>query len=379
MNWVAWKMLNGDRAKYIGAVFGVAFGTLLIAQQSSIFVGLMRRTANQILDVLQAEIWVMDPKVENSDEIKPLAETDLYRVRGVEGVDWAVRLYKGLARVRVSDGSFRQVILMGLDDDSLVGAPVRMTQGTISDLRINDSIIIDSAGYKYLWPGEKPVLGKVVDMNDRRAVVTGICESAAPFQTFPIVFTRYSRALEYVPPERNRLSFVLAQPKPGEDVQKVCDAIKEKTGLLALTRGQFMWRTVSYFMRTTGIPINFGITVALGFVVGTAIAGQTFYLFVLENLRQFGALKAMGLSNRRLVVMVLLQAIVVGLVGFAVGMGMTAAFFEATKNVSELRGMHLPWWIASGTAGAITIIIFFASLLSIRRVLVLEPAVVFRA
>ncbi len=77
--------------------------------------------------------------------------------------------------------------------------------------------------------------------------------------------------------------------------------------------------------------------------------------------------------------MVLLQAIVVGLVGFAVGMGMTAAFFEATKNVSELRGMHLPWWIASGTAGAITIIIFFASLLSIRRVLVLEPAVVFRA
>ncbi len=378
MNWVAWKMLNGDRAKYLGAVFGVAFGTLLIAQQSAIFVGLMRRTANQILDVLQAEIWVMDPKVENSDEIKPLAETDLYRIRGVEGVDWAVRLYKGLARVRVSDGSFRQVILMGLDDDSLVGAPVKMLQGTISDLRINDSIIIDNAGFSFLWPAENPTLGKIADINDRRAVVTGICESAAPFQTFPIVFTRYSRALEYVPPERNRLSFVLAQPKPGEDVQKVCDAITEKTGLLALTRGQFMWRTVGYFIRTTGIPVNFGITVALGFIVGTAIAGQTFYLFVLENLKQFGALKAMGLSNRRLIVMVLLQAIVVGLVGFGFGMGMTAGFFEATKNVANLRGMHLPWWIALATAGAIAVIIFFASLLSIRKVLVLEPAVVFR-
>jgi putative ABC transport system permease protein len=378
MNWVAWKMLNGDRAKYLGAVFGVAFGTLLIAQQSAIFVGLMRRTANQILDVLQAEIWVMDPKVENSDEIKPLAETDLYRIRGVEGVDWAVRLYKGLARVRVSDGSFRQVILMGLDDDSLVGAPVKMLQGTISDLRVNDSIIIDNAGFSFLWPAENPTLGKIADINDRRAVVTGICESAAPFQTFPIVFTRYSRALEYVPPERNRLSFVLAQPKPGEDVQKVCDAITEKTGLLALTRGQFMWRTVGYFIRTTGIPVNFGITVALGFIVGTAIAGQTFYLFVLENLKQFGALKAMGLSNRRLIVMVLLQAIVVGLIGFGFGMGMTAGFFEATKNVANLRGMHLPWWIALATAGAIAVIIFFASLLSIRKVLVLEPAVVFR-
>jgi putative ABC transport system permease protein len=378
MNWVAWKMLNGDRAKYLGAVFGVAFGTLLIAQQTSIFVGLMRRTANQILDVLQAEIWVMDPKVENADEIKPLAETDLYRVRGVEGVQWAVRLYKGQARVRVAGGNFRQVILMGLDDDSLVGAPIIMKQGTISDLRITDGVIIDSAGFEYLWPGEKPTLGKIVDMNDRRAVIVGICESAAPFQTFPILFTRYSRALEYVPPERNRLSFVLAQPKPGFTTQQVCDAITERTELLAISRGQFMWRTVSYFMRTTGIPINFGITVALGFIVGTAIAGQTFYLFILENLKQFGALKAMGLSNGRLVIMVLLQAVIVGLVGFGIGMGMTATFFEATKNVTNLRGMHVPWWVAVGTAGAITVIIFFASLLSVRRVLVLEPAIVFR-
>ena len=49
MNWLAWKMLTGDRTKYFGIVFGVAFGTLLIAQQASIFVGLMRRTSSQII------------------------------------------------------------------------------------------------------------------------------------------------------------------------------------------------------------------------------------------------------------------------------------------------------------------------------------------
>lgn len=378
MNWVAWRMLNGDRAKYIGAVFGVAFGTLLIAQQTSIFCGLMVRTANQILDVFHAQIWVMDPNVQNADEIKPLSESDLYRIRGVEGVSWAVRLYKGLARVRIEDGSFRQVILMGLDDESLVGAPVTMTQGTISDLRIPDSVIVDSAGFEYLWPGQKPHLGKTADMNDRRAVVVGICESAAPFQTFPIIFTRYSRALEYVPPERNRMSFVLAEPKSGVPVEDVCRRIKEETGLLALTREQFMWRTIEYFMRSTGIPVNFGITVALGFIVGTAIAGQTFYLFTVENLRQFGALKAMGLTNGRLVLMILLQAAIVGLIGYGIGMGMTSLFFEATKNIPHLRGMHMPWQVSVGTALSVSVIIFFASLLSIRRVLVLEPAIVFR-
>lgn len=379
MSWVAWRMLTGDRAKYMGAVFGVAFGTLLIAQQTSIFCGLMERTANQILDVRDADIWVMDPEVQNADEIKPLSESDLYRVRGVEGVEWAVRLYKGLARVKVSDGSFRQVILMGLDDDSLVGAPTKIPHGTISDLRIPDAVMLDDAGYEYLWPGEEKSIGKVVEMNDRRAVVTAICESAAPFQTFPIVFTRYSRALEYVPPERNRMSFVLAKAKADWLPQDVARNIADRTGLLAQTRTEFMWRTIGYFMRSTGIPVNFGITVALGFLVGTAIAGQTFYLFTVENLRQFGALKAMGVTNLRLVRMILLQAMIVGWIGFGIGMGMTALFFEATMNITHLRGMHLLWQVAAGTGAAVAVIIVLASLLSIRKVLRLEPAIVFRA
>lgn len=378
MSWVAWRMLTGDRAKYMGAVFGVAFGTLLIAQQTSIFCGLMKRTANQILDVRDAEIWVMDPEVQNADEIKPLSESDLYRVRGVDGVEWAVRLYKGLARVKVADGSFRQVILMGLDDDSLVAAPTILKAGTLSHLRVPDSIILDDAGFEYLWPGEPKVPGKTVEMNDRRAVVAAVCESLAPFQTFPVVFTRYSRAMEYVPPERNRMSFVLVKSKPGEDPEAVAEAITKRTGLLALTQTQFMWRTIGYFMRSTGIPVNFGITVALGFFVGAAIAGQTFYLFTVENLRQFGALKAMGLTNARLVRMILLQASIVGLIGYGVGMGMTTLFFEATANITHLRGMNLLWQVAALAGGAVAVIIVLASLLSIRKVLVLEPAIVFR-
>jgi putative ABC transport system permease protein len=206
----------------------------------------------------------------------------------------------------------------------------------------------------------------------------GVCEAGAPFQTFPLVFTRYARALEYAPPERNRLSFVLARAAAGRDTAAVCQEISTRTGLLALTRDEFFWRTIQYYLRSTGIPVNFGITIALGFIVGTAIAGQTFYLFTLENLRQFGALKAMGLSNLRLVMMILLQAGVVGSVGFGLGMGVTALFFEATKSVPHLAGFYLPWQVAVGTAGAVALIVVLASLVSVRRVLVLEPAIVFR-
>lgn len=378
MNWVAWKMLTGDRAKYLGTVFGVAFGVLLISQQMAIFVGLMRRTAHAAIDVRDASIWVMDPEGKNVDEVKPLSDSDLYRIRGVTGVEWAVRFYKSLVRARISNGEFRQAILMGIDDHTLVGAPARLVAGSLADLRQPDAIIIDRPGYRLFW-GEGPIeLGKTLEMNDRRAIVVGVCDTTPPFQTFPVMYTRYSQALGFAPRERNQLSFVLAHPNAGQDPQAVCNSIRESTGLAARTRDGMIWFIVEFYLKSTGIPVNFGITIALGFIVGTAIAGQTFYLFTLENLKQFGALKAMGVSNWRLVGMILMQATIVGCIGYGLGIGMTALFFESTQNVTALMGFYLPWQVAALAAGAVALIIVLASLISLRKVLVLEPAVVFR-
>lgn len=131
MSWIALKMLVGDRAKFLGIVMGLTFSALLIMQQGSIFCGLMRRTAGQIIDITGADLWVMDPNVRFVDDVKPMIENNLYRVRGVDGVLWAVPLYKGQARAKLNsydrDGKkqevIEQVILIGLDDSSMVGAP----------------------------------------------------------------------------------------------------------------------------------------------------------------------------------------------------------------------------------------------------------------
>ncbi len=377
MNWIAVKMLVGDRAKYFGIIFGVAFAALLIAQQSSTFCGLMLMTTSQIQDVQGADIWVMDPGVQYVDDIKPLSENELYRVRGVDGVDWAVRLYKGLARARLPDGNFQQVILLGLDDQTLTGAPAEMLLGSLADLRHPDAVIMDDRGYRQLWPGEPFRLGKTFEMNDRRAVLVGVCTASRTFQTFPVVYTRYSQATLFVPSERKLMSFILAQPEPGRSAAEVCRSIRARTGLEAQTREQFKWTTIRYYLERTGIPMNFGITVILGFLVGTAIAGQTFYMFTIENLKQFGSLKAMGVSNPRLVGMILLQALIVGLVGYGLGVGLAALFGQVTAH-SDRLAFYMPWQVLLGTGAAVIVIMVLSSLLSIRRVLVLEPAIVFR-
>src|SRR5260370_31025271 len=118
-------MLSYDSAKYIGLILAIAFSTFLLENQSSIFASIMKRTSNLILDVTDADIWVMDKKTQYIDEVKALTEDDLYRVRGVPGVQWAVRLFKGQPRAKAPDGTFRVTIMLGLADASLMSAPSR--------------------------------------------------------------------------------------------------------------------------------------------------------------------------------------------------------------------------------------------------------------
>ena len=173
------------------------------------------------------------------------------------------------------------------------------------------------------------------------------------------------------------MSFVLVMAKQGVSNAALCAHIEAATELKAMTADAFSWQTIWYYIRNTGIPINFGITVCIALVVGTVVAGQTFYIFTIKNLKQFGALKAIGVTNRRITGMILLQAFVVGVVGYWLGIAMTATFFEVFKNNLDLRGFRLPPEIMAGTGVAVLLIVALASLMSIQRVLVLEPAVVF--
>jgi putative ABC transport system permease protein len=310
--------------------------------------------------------------------VKALTDDDLYRVRGVEGIEWAVPLFKGSPRAKALDGNFRVVIMMGVDDATLTGAPRNMALGSLENLREPESVIVDRAGYEFFFPHEKYELGKTLELNDHRVKIAGIYNSRAPFQNLPVFYSRYSQAITYVGRERNLLSFVLAKPKPGVSEAEACKRIEAATGLHAATGSDFGWQTIRYYIAHTGIPLNFGITIAIALVVGTIVAGQTFYIFTLENLKQFGALKAIGVTNWRITGMIMLQALMVGIIGFSIGIGMTATFFELTKNKLDLRGFTFLWQIAAGTGATVVLIVLLASVISLRRVLFLEPAVVFR-
>ena len=384
MNFIALKMLMGDRAKYLGIIMGLTFASLLITQQSAIFLGLMTRTFGFLTDTALPDIWVMDP--EGTVHRRPQTAEGNGSTQSSEcgrrcmGSPYVQRTVEGQASKR----DFQTCNVVGLDDETLIGGPPQMQQGQLSDLRRSDAIIVDSFSIKgrlaRVMPDGRRVplkIGDTMELNDHRAVVVGFCKVSRTFQSQPVIYTTYSRATVFAPRERKLMSFVLVKAKHGQDLHTLYNRIRLMTGLAAYTRDEFKMLTVRYFMKYTGIPINFGVTVVLGFIVGVAIAGQTFYNFTLDNIRYFGTLKAMGASDVTLLRMILLQASMVGSIGYGIGVG-AASVFGTLSGSTELS-FRLPWQLLAASATAVTLICAASAALSMWKVIRLEPAIVFKS
>jgi putative ABC transport system permease protein len=376
VNYIALKMLFGDRAKYLMLLCGLSFSVMLIVQQGSIFWGLMRWSHAGITNV-NAPVWVTDPNINQAEEVKPLADTAVTRVRSVAGVEWAVPLYKGVLRARLADGNYQQISMVGLDAATLIGRPAVTLDGRIEDLRTPDAVALDQWAVDRLGGPQKMKIGTVFEINDREARVVAIVHTQKSFQNIPFVYTTYDRALTYSPQERRKLSYVLAKPVDGVTPAQLARRIAAETGLGAFTAEEFSWKTIVWVLKNTGIGVNFGTTILLGFIVGMAIAGQTFYLFTIENLKQFGALKAMGTGIGTIARMILLQSFTVGLIGFGVGVGLATLFGSITARGGQLPFVET-WQLLAIVFVALVAICSLASAISIRKLAKLEPAIVFR-
>ncbi len=382
---LALKMLFGDSAKYLMLVFGVMFATFLMTQQSSVFCGLMRWTT-AILKNAPAPIWVVETEVRQVNQTIAMRDTDLGRVRSVSGVEWAMPLYSGVQNVRLENGSLTVVQLLGIDSTTFAGAPTRMIEGSIEALRQPNAVIVDDLALVRLSPDPtKPlVMGDTFEINDQEARIVGICKAMRSFTGGPFIWTTYERALSYSPPQRKMLSAILVSPSEGKDAETVAAEIETVTGLKAYTNSgfqssdrEFNTATIFWYVKNTGIPISFGTTVIVGFIVGVAISCQTFYLFVLDNLKHYGALKAMGASNIKLCMMLLTQVSVVGMVGYGIGLLLASMFgLAAIKNAQP--PFFMPDVIPFAVLGVIMFICALASFLGILRVSLLDAAVVFR-
>ena len=258
-----------------------------------------------------------------------------------------------------------------------------MRQGELAALRQSEAVVVDIMSAMDKLAHVNPdgtrtplKIGDTLELNDHRVIVVGFCEVARGFQSQPVVYTTYTRAVSIVPFQRKNLSFILAAPQRGESAEEVAARVARITGLAAYTSQQFIEKTLRYFITETSIVINFGLSVLIAFLIGTLIAGQTFYNFTMDNLRHFGALKAMGASNRTLLSMILLQAALVGFLGYGTGTGLACLMGVAMQD--SMMTFTLPWQVLVAAGIVVVGIAGISAAISLRKVMKLEPGIVFR-
>lgn len=370
---IALKMLFGDKMKFITLVAALTFSTVLMMQQGSIFVGLLRNFSTTVR-VTQAPIWVMETSTKLVDVPDAMPDSYLSLVRSIDGVEWAVPFLLNRVNVRLANGGHKYVQLQGVDGDSLIGLPQKVIAGVLTDINTPEGIVVDQNELDKLG---SPKVGDSFEINDNTARVVAIVDMPKNSFSYPILYTTYDRAKEISPPERKSLSFILAKPQKGHTIREVINAIEANSGLKAFTQNEFFWMTINWYLENTGIPINFGIAVTLGIIVGAAVASQTFYTFTLENLRHLATLKAVGVKNSTLTKMVLLQSSVVGFLGFGLGLLITTIFGSTVPNFTKLA-FYTPYQLLILTFIAVVGLCAFSSMFSLRKIRRLEPAIVFR-
>ncbi len=371
---IAFKLLVNDKGKFAALLIGITFAVFLMVQMTSIFAGVLKSASSTVTNI-GAKIWVMDPAVNTVANSIPMPDYVLDAVRSMEGVKYAVPLYSGGATVKLRNGIYQPVTVLGLDDASLLGRPA-LLEGNIENIYAeNGFVVVKDVEFEKMG---NPVLGTEFELNDNRGVIVGIAKVASNgLFGIPTLYTTFNRAIQYIPSTRLTTAYILVEPKDDSAVERIKQEV-HKLGYLAVTNEEFSQKISTYYKYKTGLGTNILLMTLISFVVGLSISGQTFYTFILENLDKFGALKAIGAKSHELVVMIVFQAGFTALTGYGFGVGLCTLMIALAK-------LRLPNYASAVTYTnlaiafvMVLIIAIFSSYIGVRRVLKIEPFDVFR-
>lgn len=394
MRYIAVSMLLGDRAKYLGLIFGIAFMSFLVTFAASYFSGFMTRGFALIDENRFADVWVMDPAVSSVEQTTNMPWWALGRVRSVEGVRSAVPLVLGTAEARFADGRFQSFQVIGFDDAGFAGAP-RLQGGLKSDvLRAPNTVAVAAGGTsgkldtpvfaKDRWPYDRfhaEVTMRELDrgdellVNDHLVRIAGQAEALPRYPPRPLLYAPVSRVLAMLLPERRQITFILVTAMHGESASELAVRIEAKTGLRARTAADFKSDTVRWFLINSEDVGDIGSMLILAMSVGFGMTGVMLYMFTTENLPQYAVLSAMGATRKMLLSMIFAQAGLVALVGTGLGFGLCgiAGQFAGLADFP----FRVMWFTPVAGGAMVFVVSVIAAVLSARPVLRLQPVLVF--
>ena len=370
---LAVRNLLHDKVRLAVTLTGIVFSVVLVAVQTGLFVGFTSTTSN-LIDHSGADFWIVSKGVKYIEVGVPFSEKKLYHARAVPGVAEAEKYIVRFSQWKRPDGADQSSEIVGFDPDTELGGPWRLAAGNVHDLKLQDTVLVDR-----FYAGKLGVthLGQSLEIRGIRARVVGFTEGIRTFTTSPLVFTSFKNALRYTGLDSDRAVFLLVKAAPGADRERLRRALKSAIGDVDVyTRQEFSSRTTNYWMFGTGAGVTVLMAAVLGLLVGIVVVAQTIYAATIDHIRQFGTLKAMGATNGYIYRIILQQAVISAVIGYAVGI--TAAMLAEISSRGGGANIVLPGAVRAGLFLLTLFMCVSAAMVSINKVTKIDPAMVFK-
>ncbi len=371
---LARKNLLHDRLRFAITVAGVAFAVTLVLVQVGLFMGLLGKSTVTIENA-SADIWVTSKETPNVDFAHTFPETTVLRVRGVSGVQRADNLIVQFMNLMLPNGAEEGCLVYALDDPGFWNLPWSV-QGDVDvrDLKRGRYILMDESAKRRFGPFEA---GDHREIIGTRFKIIGKTQAAQSFTTAPVVFMDFLNAQERLETLRNRTHYVLVKVAAGADVQAVASELRRLLPYNDVyAKAEWAARSRRYWVVSTGLGMNMGITVFLGVLVGIVVVAQTLYTSAVEHVKEFGTVKAIGGSNWDIYRILGEQALIAALVGFAI-VGLLSLLMRPLMAKLYLSVLITPAFATTVFVGTV-LMCLGAAVLSFRRVAGIDPALVFR-
>jgi putative ABC transport system permease protein len=374
MFYVALRILLYDKMRSLLTLIGVIFAVSLIFAQVGIYQGLME-TSSVIIDHTPGDIWITSENSKNFDFSQEFPEYLYHHALSTEGVDKVDKLIIGWGVIKQKEGGTEQVEIVGFNPDTGVGGPWDMVEGSPSAVKNGNFMIIDESAMKRLG---HVAVGEYRDVVTRRLQVVGISRGVKSFTTAPIVFTSFELArdlLIYVGPQNT--VFLVVSLAPGFSTSEVIDNLTNSLkGVDVYSRDEFSRKTRLYWTIETGVGFSFLLTIVISFLVGILIVGQTIYNSTMEHIKEFGTLKALGASNSEIYRIIFAQALMNALLGYLVSLVITLLSAKLYSAIGTVMVVDTP---TNLLVLALTLIMCLsATVVSMRRIRIIDPAILFR-
>lgn len=370
---LAIKNLFHDKVRLVVTLVGIIFSVVLSSVQLGLFVGFQRATSDILLNS-KADIWITSQNVTHAENGVAFSEKKLYQALKTEGVERAEKQIVQFRSWKKPDGAETGILMVGSNLEGGMGGPWNIVAGNIEDLRQPDAVMVEELYKEKLGVTH---IGQIAEINGFRARVVGFTRGIRSFTTSPPVFTTFKNAQNYFQLKEDQTLFLVVKVKEGFTVEQVKENLKTNLAEVDVhTRLEWTNKQRNYWMFGTGAGITVLIAAFLGLLVGVVVVAQTIYSATVDHLKEYGTLKAMGASNFYLYRVIIAQALMSGLMGYAVGMSI--ALFVSYRSLQGTTAIILPWELV-GALFIITIgMCVIASMVSINKVTRLDPAMVFK-